>query len=101
MTTLLQLGQMLRKERERRRLPKTKLSQRSGVHRNTLLQLESGSGNVELNTLIAICDAMGLSIRLLPNEVAENIAPEGGIKQSALSKMLTERLGPKPTTNTK
>jgi transcriptional regulator with XRE-family HTH domain len=92
MTTLLQLGQILRTERQRRKLTKTALAAQSGVHRNTLHLLESGTGNVELNTLIAICDMLGLSIRLAPNEVADQVAPEGGVKQSALSKLIDQKL---------
>jgi len=92
MTTLLQLGQMLRTERQERQLAKTELAAQSGVHRNTLHLLESGTGNVELNTLIAICDALGLSIRLIPNEVADQVAPQGGVTQSALSRMLAQKM---------
>jgi transcriptional regulator with XRE-family HTH domain len=92
MTTLLQLGQMLRAERQQRKLAKTELSAQSGVHRNTLHLLESGTGNVELNTLIAICNALGLSIRLIPNEVADQVAPAGGLKPSALSRVLAEKM---------
>jgi transcriptional regulator with XRE-family HTH domain len=92
MTTLLQLGQTLRAERQRRKLAKTTLAAQSGVHRNTLHLLESGAGNVELNTLIAICDALGLSIRLVPNEVADQVAPEGGVRQSALARLIDQKL---------
>ncbi|MES2105299.1 MAG: helix-turn-helix transcriptional regulator [Pseudomonadota bacterium] len=92
MTTLLQLGQVLRSERQRRKLAKTALAAQSGVHRNTLQLLESGTANVELNTLIAICDVLGLSIQLVPNEVAEQIVPEGGIRQSALSRLIDQKL---------
>jgi transcriptional regulator with XRE-family HTH domain len=92
MTTLLDIGQKLRVERERQSLFKTKLAELSGIHRNTLSELEAGTGNVELNTLIAICDKLGLDIQLVPKEVSASNAPEGGRKRSALSQMLHERL---------
>jgi transcriptional regulator with XRE-family HTH domain len=101
MTTLLQLGQALRTERERRKLPKTELAAQSGVHRNTLHLLENGAGNVELNTLIALCDVLGLSIQLVPREVAGHIAPEGGVRQSALSSLLDQKLHAKDIKDTK
>ncbi len=92
MTTLLQLGQTLSRIRQQHKLSKIELSKKSGVHRNTLHQLENGTGNVELNTLLAVCNVLGLSIHLVPDEVADHVAPEGGIKRSALSRMLDEKL---------
>lgn len=65
MTTLQEIGAQLREERLRRKLYKVKLAEASGVHRNTVSDLESGSGNVELNTLIALCDQLGLDIHLV------------------------------------
>jgi len=93
MTTLADIGNMLQKARARKKLAKTTLAAMSKVHRNTVQQVENGTANVELNTLIGLCDALGLSIILVPNEVADQIAPEGGIRESAISRMLNQRLG--------
>lgn len=65
MTTLHEIGAKLREERLRRKLFKVKLAEASGLHRNTVSDLESGSGNVGLNTLIALCDQLGLDIHLV------------------------------------
>jgi transcriptional regulator with XRE-family HTH domain len=94
MTTLLDIGNTLRAERKRQKMFKTKLAEVSGVHRNTLSNLEAGAGNVELNTLIAICEQLGLDIRLIPKEVSDLVAPEGGRTRSALSQLLIDKLGP-------
>lgn len=97
MTTLLQIGEQLRAARKKQKLYKTQLAESSGVHRNTISNLESGAGNVELNTLIALCDQMGLDIQLVPKEVSGMVAPEGGRQQTALSRYLSERLNNTPT----
>ncbi|WP_061534826.1 MULTISPECIES: helix-turn-helix domain-containing protein [Collimonas] len=70
MTTLLQIGQSLRAERVHQKKHKTKLAKASGVHRNTLSGLEAGVTNVEMNTLIALCDQLGLDIVRVRKEVA-------------------------------
>ena len=93
MTTLAQIGSMLHAARMKAGLKKTQLAGLSKVHRNTVQQVEDGAANIELNTLIALCDSLGLSIILVPNEVAEQIAPEKGLRQSALSRALDDRLG--------
>jgi transcriptional regulator with XRE-family HTH domain len=93
MTTLADIGTMLHTARARKGLAKTTLAALSNVHRNTVQQLENGSANVELNTLIGLCDALGLSIVLVPNEVAEQVAPDGGTRESAMARLLDQRLG--------
>jgi transcriptional regulator with XRE-family HTH domain len=51
-------------------LPKTQLAAKAGISRNTLQQLEAGLGNVELKTLIAVCEVLGLDIVLTPKEIS-------------------------------
>lgn len=92
MTTLADIGNMLHKARTRKRLSKVELANMAKVHRNTVQQLENGKANVELNTLIGLCHAMGLRIVLVPDEVADHVAPENGAKESAVSRMLNQRL---------
>ena len=91
MTTLANLGNMLEKARKHKKLTKVALAKLSKVHRNTVQQIETGMGNVELNTLISLCDTLGLSIVLVPDEVVEQIAPEGGYRESAMARMLNQR----------
>jgi transcriptional regulator with XRE-family HTH domain len=68
MTTLHDIGSQLREERQRRKLFKVKLAQASGVHRNTVSDLEAGVGNVELNTLLALCEQLGLDVHLVAKD---------------------------------
>lgn len=71
MTTLLHIGQRLRDVRLATGQFKKTLAESSGINRNTLHNLESGTGNVELNTLLAVCDTLGLDILLVPRAVAD------------------------------
>ena len=66
MTTLLDIGMQLRAARGRAHLYKKQLAENSRVHRNTVSALEAGRGNVELNTLLALCHQLGLDIQLVP-----------------------------------
>ena len=47
------------------------LSRRSGVARNTIAALERGEGNPTVDTLYALCDALGVSLSDLLAPVAE------------------------------
>lgn len=100
MTTLAQLGEQLATERKRRKLFKTDLSRRSGVNRNTLHNMEAGTGNVELNTLIAVCNELGLDIVLVPNQVSAAVIAGGATTPTSLSQRVEQRLAvygtPKP-----
>ncbi len=73
MTTTAAIGAMLHEARTTRRLPKTRLAAMANVSRNTLQQLEAGLGNVELKTLLAVCDALGLDIVFAPKEVSAKV----------------------------
>lgn len=92
MTTLLDIGGMLRKERVKQKLSKVRLAELSNVHRNTILQLESGIGNVELNTLISICNVLGQSIQLVPNAAVFNTQSQLDATQSSLKTNIEARL---------
>gem|GEM_PF-6299713 len=73
MTTPLKLGALLQSARTARRLPKTRVAAQAGISRNTLQQLEAGLGNVELRTLLAVCDVLGLDLVLQPREIASKV----------------------------
>ena len=66
MTTLRDIGIQLREERQRRKLYKVGVAEATGVHRNTVSDLEAGVANVELNTLMALCEFLGLEVKLVP-----------------------------------
>lgn len=92
MTTLFDLGEQMRAQRKAKRMFKTALAVASGVHRNTVYQLESGTGNVELNTLLALCNQLGLDICLIPKEVSAVATADTVRTSSSMSRMLTRRL---------
>lgn len=55
----------LRRERERAGLTLTEVASRAGIAKSTLSQLESGAGNPSLETLWAICTALGVQFSRL------------------------------------
>lgn len=73
MTTLSHIGAKLQAIRTGQRLPKTKVAEMAGISRNTLQQLEAGLGNVELKTLLAVCDALGLDITFAPKAISSKL----------------------------
>ena len=75
MTTLADLGATIRSIRLQLGLNLSELATRSQVHRNRIAALERGVGNVELNTLLAICDQLGLDVVLRPAQIAALTPP--------------------------
>jgi transcriptional regulator with XRE-family HTH domain len=71
MTTLADIGRLLRQTRKAQGLSGVALAERAGISRNTLGALEAGRGNVELNTLLALLDSLGLELQLVPQQVAD------------------------------
>ena len=71
MTTLAHIGQFLRQTRKTQGLSASALAAQAGVSRNTLGALEAGRGNVELNTLLALLDRLGLEMQFVPGLVAD------------------------------
>jgi transcriptional regulator with XRE-family HTH domain len=57
-------GDALRAARKRALWSQTELAQRSGVHLNTVSQVERGSADPRLSTLQALGAALGLSLRV-------------------------------------
>ena len=75
------------------------LSRRSGVARNTIAALERGEGNPTVDTLYALCDALGVSLSdlLAPEAASEAVrvlrAGEGAfVEGAALDAHLLERI---------
>jgi transcriptional regulator with XRE-family HTH domain len=71
MTTLLDIGKVVRQTRKAQGLSGSALAERAGISRNTLGALEAGRGNVELNTLLALLDSLGLELQFVPVLVAD------------------------------
>jgi len=55
-----QIATSIRQERDRAGLSLTELAKRAGVAKSTLSQLESGAGNPSVETLWALCVALGV-----------------------------------------
>ncbi|MEC5218912.1 transcriptional regulator with XRE-family HTH domain [Actimicrobium sp. GrIS 1.19] len=91
MTTLQNIGDKLRLQRKALAVTQADLAARSKVHRNTLGSLESGHGNVELTTLLAICEELGLDLVLVPKPVAGLVGHTGPLLRSSKS-LKRERL---------
>jgi transcriptional regulator with XRE-family HTH domain len=71
MTTLADIGALIRQTRKTKGLSGSALAERAGISRNTLGALEAGRGNVELNTLLALLDSLGLEMQFVPLLVAD------------------------------
>lgn len=80
MTTMLEIREFLAFECFRQRLLPADLAKRCGIHPATVNDLLEGTGTVDLNTLIAVCEALGLDIRLVPR-----------LQKSALQKLIEAR----------
>lgn len=59
------IASSLRRERERAGLTLTEVARRAGMAKSTLSQLESGTGNPNLETLWAICTVLGVQFSRL------------------------------------
>ena len=94
MTTLHDVGTQLRALRKRRGLSIIALSRQSRIHRNTLSALEAGTGNVELNTLLALCEQLELELLLVPTQTAGAYTQQS----SVISNLVEDR--PQNTTPT-
>lgn len=93
MTTLRDIGSKIKAARQRQQLTLLALAEKSHVHRNTLSALEQGVGNVELNTLLALCEQLGLDVVLVPRNAAAYLEPAGESEQlTGLQKRLASRL---------
>lgn len=82
------IGAQIRRARKERKWSAQILAQRSGIHRNTLLALETGKGNIELSKLLSVCSELGLELLFVPQQVyAQRAAETQGVRTE-----LSERL---------
>lgn len=95
MAGILEIGEQIRRARRARKLSAVELAARAGIHRNTLLALETGKGNIELVKLFSVCGELGLELLLVPQQAAamraaESAAGPGGGSETELSERLQE-----------
>lgn len=99
MISLRNIGEQIRLTRKQQKLTGEALAARCNIHRTTLVKLEKGTGNVELNTLIALCEALGLTIRIVPTEldaIPSSLEPKN---LSKLQNYLAQAPGESPLTH--
>lgn len=61
-----ELGQDLRSRRKALRISQEDLADLVGVNRRAISELERGIGGTAVRTVIAVCDALGLVLRVEP-----------------------------------
>ncbi len=61
------LGELIHTQRRRMGKTQEEVAQRAGVHRNTLIEVERGSLEVRLSTIIKIASALGLAVEIKLN----------------------------------
>ncbi|MEI2417780.1 helix-turn-helix transcriptional regulator [Orrella sp. JC864] len=88
MSTLAQIGASLRQARLAQGLSATQLSERTGLSRVTLRELENGLGNARLSTVLAVCDALDLSLTVAPRAVADLQSGDARQRPTELSALL-------------
>lgn len=94
MASLHDIGERIRSARKAKGLTAIELADLAGMHRNTLLALETGKGNIELGKLLSLCDELELELLLVPRQAAAmraaDQAGEGGGSQTELAQRLQQ-----------
>lgn len=68
-TQIEQLGAMLRERRNALGVTQLELAEMCKVAPNTIIQIERGTGNARLTTLLCITDILGLHLDLVPKRL--------------------------------
>ncbi len=68
-----ELGARIRSAREERGLSQKQLADRAGIGKTAMFDLEHGNPGVRLNTLMAVLDILGLSLRLDTPDALETL----------------------------
>ncbi|MDJ1471853.1 helix-turn-helix domain-containing protein [Cytophagaceae bacterium DM2B3-1] len=61
---LIAIGEIIRERRKSRKVTQDDLAEIAGISIRTLRDIENGMGNPELETLVKICHALGLEIKV-------------------------------------
>ena len=95
MRTAAEIGERVVVARRAAGLSTKALAEKAGVHRNTIVALETGKGNTGLVPLLAILGVLGLEVMLVPREVAGFSAPDAPTADTELSKQIGALMGKK------
>jgi len=74
MSTLASVGADIRAARRAAGITASELSERAGISRVTLRELENGLGNSRLATVLAVCEVLGLDLLFASRKVSALIA---------------------------
>lgn len=88
MTTSASLGADIQKARKARSMSASQLAEKASVNRLTLRELETGTGNPRLSTLLAVCHVLELDLNVLPRGVASMISSDQNLRSGALKQLL-------------
>lgn len=69
MRTLQQIASALRSSLKRRSLTQEVVRRETGISKQTLTNVLSGSHDYKVTTLLAVCDQLGLDLVLVPKEL--------------------------------
>jgi len=72
LVTALQLGQLLRAARKRRKLTQAEVAARLGMSQNRVSYLEQHPDELSFKQLLGLCTAVGLELRLGERESLES-----------------------------
>ncbi|OWY29868.1 helix-turn-helix domain-containing protein [Herbaspirillum robiniae] len=92
MSSLIEIGSRVRTARKARGLTAVELAALAGMHRNTLLALETGKGNIELGKLLSLCSELGLELLLVPQQAAGMRAADAVGESAGRQTELAQRL---------
>jgi transcriptional regulator with XRE-family HTH domain len=59
------IWEQFRAIRKRNKISQETLSKKTGVHRSTIVRLESGDGGVKASTLLRLLDGIGAKLEIL------------------------------------
>lgn len=71
--TTAEIGEIIQAQRKKVGLTQVQVSDRAGVHRTQVLQLEAGSRDARLSTLLNVGRAIGLEMMMIPRELVPAI----------------------------
>ncbi len=88
MTTSASLGADIRRLREARGISASAMAERASVNRLTLRELETGTGNPRLSTLLAVCHVLDLDLNVLPRGLAPMVGSDTNLRVGSLKRLL-------------
>ncbi len=58
------MGQLIQSRRKSRRIDQEELAEIAGISARTLRAIEKGTANPEFDTMVRICEVLGMEIRI-------------------------------------